>query len=481
MLFNSIEFLIFLPFVILVYYLLDYRIRWLFLLTSSYYFYMSWNPKYVLLLLFFTLINYFAAQKIDLAKSDKIKKYWLYFSLISSFSLLFVFKYFNFVSSSVTIFLNQYSMNLDPFLVSVLLPVGISFYTFQTIGYVLDVYWGKIKPEKHFGIFALYVSYFPQLVAGPIERASNLLPQLRKNHKFDLDNLLTGIKIMLWGFFLKLVIGDRLAIIVNYIYNDIYNFTGLYLFLATYFFSFQIFCDFAGYSFIAIGSAKIMGVNLMENFRRPYLSKSIQEFWQRWHISLSTWFKDYLYIPMGGNRVSINRFYFNIFIVFLVSGIWHGANWTFFIWGALHGFYLILGNLFSRLILIQKNYISLYIDFRKFSVFTNLIKIFITFNLVSFSWIFFRANNIYEAWYIVTHLLSFSLFSLDFGVKIEVIYLGLLFLLFLIIHDILEELGFKNYIFNKSIHFELIFNNLIFLLLLLFGIFTGGKFIYFQF
>ena len=472
MLFNSFEFILFLPIVIIIYYMLNYKVRWIFLLGSSYYFYMSWNAKYVLLLLLFTIINYLIANKIYITESSKLKKMWLYISIISSFSLLFIFKYFNFLSSSITDFLNSFSMTLDPFLVSVLLPVGISFYTFQTVGYVLDVYWGKIKPEKHLGIFALYVSYFPQLVAGPIERAQNLLPQLKKKQIFSLNNFYSGLLVILWGFFLKVVIADRLSLIVNPIYNHVYSFEGLPLIIATYLFSFQIFCDFAGYSFIAIGSAKLMGVNLMENFRRPYFANSIQDFWQRWHISLSTWFKDYIYIPMGGSRVRLSRFYFNILTIFLISGIWHGANWTFFIWGILHGVYLIFGNIFKK-----------YLDY-----IPRILKIFITFNLVSFSWIFFRANSLEDAYYVITHLFvninfmtivaDLKLYSLGFVGLIIV----LIFIFFMELVHLYQEIK-PNLIFIEKYKFIMTNLSILFMIyiIILLGIFEESSFMYFQF
>lgn len=303
---------------------------------------MSWKPEFIILIILSTIIDYFAGLKIYGSKSIKIKRLFLCFSIISNLGLLFAFKYFNFFSDSFRALLQQFSIPMDPITLKVILPVGISFYTFQTMSYTIDVYREKIGAQKHLGIFAVYVSFFPQLVAGPIERATNLLPQFFEKHNFEYKRAADGLKLMLWGFFKKVVVADRLSSIVNIVYNDPTSFTGTPLILATIFFAFQIYCDFSGYSDIAIGAAQIMGFRLMDNFKRPYFSRSISEFWKRWHISLSTWFKDYLYIPLGGNRVAIPRWYANLFIVFLVSGLWHGANWTFVIWGALHGIYLIL-------------------------------------------------------------------------------------------------------------------------------------------
>ncbi|MGE0267465.1 MAG: MBOAT family protein [Candidatus Omnitrophota bacterium] len=268
------------------------------------------------------------------------KKY-LFISLFCSLGILFAFKYFNFFSDSLRTGLNYFNIFIDLPYFNVLLPVGISFYTFQTLSYSIDVYRGKQKPEHHFGKFLLFVIYFPQLVAGPIERSTNLLPQFHQKFEFDYERIKSGLLLMGWGLFKKIVIADRAAVLVNQIYNNPHDFKGLPLILATYLFAFQIYCDFSGYSDIAIGSARVMGIRLMKNFDLPYFSQSIAEFWRRWHISLSTWFRDYMYIPLGGNRLGKIRWYCNLLIIFLVSGLWHGARWTFIIWGALHGLYLV--------------------------------------------------------------------------------------------------------------------------------------------
>ncbi|MEO0599465.1 MAG: MBOAT family O-acyltransferase, partial [Chloroflexota bacterium] len=289
--------------------------------------------------------------------------------------------------------------NYTPLTHSFVLPIGISFYTFQSMSYTIDVFRRKIEPEHNFGIMATFVSFFPQLVAGPIERATNLLPQFHKEKTFDVDRTVSGLQLILWGFFKKVVIADRIAIYVNAVYNDVGSFTGLPLIIATFFFAFQIYCDFSAYSDIAIGTARILGFDLMENFRQPYFSQSVREFWARWHISLSTWFRDYLYIPLGGNRVSLWRNLFNLFFVFLVSGLWHGAGWTFVIWGALHGVavaFLALLRHFKLDLLPGKNPLMV------------LTRLSITFVFVCFAWIFFRANSLADAQYVIAHLLLFD-------------------------------------------------------------------------
>ncbi|RKD21938.1 D-alanyl-lipoteichoic acid acyltransferase DltB, MBOAT superfamily [Caminicella sporogenes DSM 14501] len=400
MLFNSLKFLIFFPSVVVIYFIVPYRFRWLLLLGASYYFYMSWKPEYIVLIIISTLIDYFLSLKMGKITEKRKRKKYLILSIISNLGILFVFKYFNFFNNSLRMVFQQFNLYYGIPNFKLLLPVGISFYTFQTLSYTIDVYKGNREPEKHFGIFALYVSFFPQLVAGPIERSERLLPQFYENHKFNYERVMNGLTMMGWGFLKKIVIADRLAIIVNKIYNNPTEYNGFSLIVATVFFAFQIFCDFSGYSDIAIGSAKVMGIELIENFKRPYFSKSISEFWRRWHISLSTWFRDYLYIPLGGNRVSVPRYYFNIFFTFLVSGLWHGANWTFIVWGALHGFYLIMGKMTFK---IRRRIVKI-LKLEKVPFIHKSIQIIITFGLVCFAWIFFRANSIEEAFYIVQNI-----------------------------------------------------------------------------
>ena len=401
MLFNSLQFLIFFPIVVTIFFLLPQKRRWILLLIASYYFYMCWKVEYIVLIIISTLIDYFAAQKMDKLKEKAKKKKWLYLSLISNLGILFGFKYFNFINKNIQSFFDHFNIFYNVPAFELLLPVGISFYTFQTLSYTIDVYNGKTKAQKNLGIFAVFVSFFPQLVAGPIERSNRLLPQFFKKHKFSYERARYGLQQMMWGFFKKIVIADRLAIVVDAVYNNPSNYSGFALIVATIFFSFQIYCDFSGYSDIAIGSARVMGFELMENFKRPYFSKSISEFWKRWHISLSTWFRDYLYIPLGGNKVVKWKWYYNLFITFLVSGFWHGANWTFIVWGALHGTYLISSIILSK----PKEKILKFLKLRNTTT-HKLCQVGITFLLTTFAWIFFRANTIADAIYVITHLFT---------------------------------------------------------------------------
>lgn len=324
------------------------------------------------------------------AQKEKRRKF-LYISILSNLGILFFFKYFNFFSESVAGLTAMMGMDYSTPLFEVILPVGISFYTFQTLSYSVDIYHGKISPEKHLGRFALFVSFFPQLVAGPIERSGNLLPQFREEKQFDYHRVASGMRLAAWGLFKKVVIADRLAVFVNMVYNSPDDFQGLSIILATFFFALQIYCDFSGYSDIAIGIARMMGFDLMKNFERPYFSTSIGEFWRRWHISLSTWFRDYVYIPLGGNRVVKWRWHYNLFLTFLISGLWHGANWTFVIWGALHGVYLIIENI-STAAFKQNDIKSPFPLWLK-----NSLQMAATFILVCFAWIFFRANSLGDA------------------------------------------------------------------------------------
>jgi len=481
--FNSLHFLVFFPIVVGLYFSLPHRFRWLLLLISSYYFYMSWKAEFIFLIIFTTLIDYVAGIQMEKAQTPKRKKTFLVLSLIMNLGLLFTFKYFNFVSASVRELLQLFSIPLNPLTLKVLLPVGISFYTFQSLSYTIDVYRGKISAQKHLGIFALYVSYFPQLVAGPIERAKNLLPQFLEKHYFDYKRVTDGLKLMLWGFFKKIVIADRLAAIVDTVYNNPTDYTGIPLILATVFFAFQIYCDFSGYSDIAIGAAQVMGFKLMNNFQRPYFSRSISEFWRRWHISLSTWFKDYLYIPLGGNRVTVPRWYLNIFIVFVISGFWHGANFTFVVWGALHGLYLILETATKPV----KDKIYQITRLAKFPSLIKYLEIAWTFILVNVGWVFFRADSLTDAFYILTHW--FTGVSLNFA-PAKIIaggWLGFAFVwgiigLMELIH-VWQERGHsvRQFLSRRSVAIRWASYLIMIFSILLLGVFERVEFIYFQF
>lgn len=405
MLFNSLSFLIFFPIVTALYFFVappsksKLGQRWAVLLISSCLFYMWFIPQYILILALTIIVDFVAGIYIEKSEGKKRKQYLLA-SIFTTCAILFFFKYFNFFNANFLFIANSLGLNYPIGALNIILPIGLSFHTFQSLSYVIEVYRGNQKAEKHFGIFSLYVMFYPQLVAGPIERPQNLLHQFREHYTFDYLRVTNGLKLMAWGLFKKVVIADRLAVVVNNVYGSPYDHNGVALSIATVFFAFQIYCDFSGYSDIAIGSAQVMGFKLMDNFNRPYFSKSISEFWKRWHISLSTWFKDYLYVSMGGNRCSKPRWQFNLFFTFLVSGLWHGANWTYVAWGAINGFYLVFAiwtkSLRQRL--FEKSFMS-YAP-RIFKVY----QVVITFALVCVAWIFFRASNIKEAVHILTHL-----------------------------------------------------------------------------
>lgn len=388
MLFNSYAFAIFLPIVFFIYWAIPHKARWILLLIASYYFYMCWNPKYVVLIFGTTVVSYVAALLIDGTDNKEVKKIVLTTTVIVCMGVLFLFKYFNFTLESISSFLGMFAIPFSPVTLKLLLPVGISFYTFQTMSYVIDVYRGNVKAEKHFGYYATFISFFPQLVAGPIERTSNLLPQIKSEKHFDYEKASYGIRLMVWGFFKKLVVADNFSVYVDRIFNNIGDYQGSALLIASFLFTIQIYCDFSGYSDIAIGTAKLMGVDLIKNFNSPYFSASVKEFWQRWHISLSTWFRDYVYIPLGGNRCSRFKHNRNLLLTFLVSGIWHGANWTFVVWGGIHGIVQILESSFLK-------------STGKKELSKNMwwLRVLLVFVFCDFAWIFFRANSIMEALY----------------------------------------------------------------------------------
>ena len=482
MLFNSIDFIIFFPIVVILYFSIPYKYRWILLLAASYYFYMCWKAEYIILIAIATLINYFAGLMMGNTSEESKRRKYLLLGLFGSLSILFGFKYFNFFNESLRTVFNNFNIFYNVSAFHVLLPVGISFYTFQALSYTIDVYRGDIKPEKHLGIFALYVSFFPQLVAGPIERSRNLLPQFFEKHDFDYQNVTEGLKIMLWGFFKKIVIADRLALYVNQVYNNPADHTGLSIWLATYFFAFQIYCDFSGYSDIAIGAAQVMGYRIMTNFDRPYFSKSIIEFWRRWHISLSTWFRDYLFIPLNLQLRNFRSFGIglSVFITFLLCGLWHGANWTFILWGCLHGVFLISSHLTQEFRVASVN-------FFKISNYPNLhkvLQVLITFHLVFFSWIFFRANSIYDVFILLNNMfrIDLDLYSLKLSLTWYEISIAIAFILFMeSIHFIQIKKDISQILSFKSIWVRWAFYYLLFFAILIFGQFNQTQFIYFQF
>lgn len=497
MLFNSFDFLLFFPIVCLIYYIIPYKFRQLFLLLASYFFYMCWNPKYALLMLTSTVITYMSgifierANKIeDESKQNRQKNIYVAMSFGMNLSILFFFKYFNFMIASINQVLSSMHITLIELNFDVILPVGISFYTFQALSYTMDVYRGEIYTEKNFIKYALFVSFFPQLVAGPIERSKNLLKQISVKHEFDLHRVHTGLILMLWGLFQKMVISDNIAIIVSEVYDHNANYGSLELIFATILFAFQIYCDFGGYSSIAIGAARVMGFELMENFDTPYLAKTVADFWRRWHISLTTWFRDYLYIPLGGNRKGKLRKYGNIMIVFLTSGLWHGASWHFVVWGGLNGLYQVVGDLLQPV----RDQIVKWFRVKRNVASHQLIKVVLTFIMVDLSWIFFRANSVSQAFAILkgmctrihlSVLINGSLFSLGMDKKQCEVVLCMLVLLFAVDIckylklDLIEELTKQGMWFQYAIYLFLIFS------VLIFGsygpAFDASQFIYFQF
>ncbi|MBF0441210.1 MAG: MBOAT family protein [Oligoflexales bacterium] len=403
MLFNSFEFFIFFPIVTALYFLLPHRFRVYLLLASSCYFYMAFIPKYIFILFLTILVDYTAGIILSESKNPKIRKAALWGSIVLTCAILFVFKYYNFFNESAEGIARFLGLSYAAPAIKLILPIGLSFHTFQSLSYVIEVFRGNQKPERNFWYYALYVMFYPQLVAGPIERPQNLLHQFREVHFFEYRRVTNGLKLMAWGLFKKVVIADSLGILVDTVYSSPRGYEGIPLIVATIFFAIQIYCDFSGYSNIAIGSAQVMGFNLMTNFDKPYFSKSIGEFWRRWHISLSTWFKDYVYVPLGGNRTGEVRIAVNLMITFLVSGLWHGANWTFIIWGGLNGLYIVVGR--------QMRILSAKIE-KKLGPVPGWLKppgfvqVASTFFLINITWIFFRIKNVQDGLWVCQNLTS---------------------------------------------------------------------------
>jgi alginate O-acetyltransferase complex protein AlgI len=400
--FNSLNYLLFLPVVYLVIYCVGERARWCVLLSASLLFYSTLNVPYLLgVLLLIAVSTYGFGIRLDQSQSAKIKKRLLWSGIATNVLILVLMKYLPFLSENLNSLLSLLSSGAHILPAKAFVAIGVSFYVFQAISYLIDIYLGIEKPERHFGYFALYLAFFPKLLQGPIERASNLIPQLKARYEFNYDNMRFGMLLFAWGLFKKVVIADRLGLYVDAVYNDVHAFSGLPLLLATYAYAFQIFMDFSGYTDMALGSARLFNINLTQNFNSPYLSTSISDFWRRWHISLSAWFRDYVYIPLGGNRVGSVRRSFNLMIVFLLCGIWHGAGWGFIIWGLLHGLYITCSAFYKPY--QKKMHTAMGIEK------TRLLKvwqIFITFNLVSFAWVFFRASNLSDSVYIINNLFS---------------------------------------------------------------------------
>lgn len=493
MLFNTLNFLIFFPIVLLIYFVLPARIRYIWLLVASYYFYMCWNPVYVVLIVLSTVITYVCGRSVDVLQEKKLKKLVIAMSFISNLGILIYFKYTGFLINTINSLLTAIHFQRIPTF-DVLLPVGISFYTFQALGYTVDVYRGEVKAERNFLKYALFVSFFPQLVAGPIERSRNLLNQINDevNHKlWNYERVTSGLIMMLWGFFLKVVIADRIAVFVDTVFTGYEQYGMVVLTAGAAAFAIQIYCDFAGYSTIAIGAAKALGFDLMENFDTPYLARGIVDFWHRWHISLSTWFRDYLYIPLGGSRCSKVRKYANILITFGVSGLWHGAGWNYVVWGLLHGIYQIIEKELQPLAdNIHKRFHT-----RTESFGYKFFQTAVTFILVDFAWIFFRADSMHQAVHYIQRMFTYrdwwslfdqSLYTL--GLNVQQIHILIFSFMILFLVDLLqfkkrksitEFLSEQWIVFRWSALLALLFTCIIF------GYYGPGfdsaQFIYFQF
>ncbi len=493
MLFNSFEFIVFFAVVTTLYFLLPVKWRWFMLLAASCIFYMFFIPVYILILVATIVIDYFAGIYIE-KSVGKRRRYLLIISLLSNIGILAFFKYCNFFIDNFNTITQVLHWNYSINLLQIILPIGLSFHTFQAMSYTIEVYRGNQKAERHFGIYALYVMYYPQLVAGPIERPQNLLHQFHTPHQFNTALASSGLKQILIGFFKKMVIADNLAVFVNQVYDNPSGYESVTIFLATFFFAFQIYCDFSGYSDIAIGASRIMGIELMQNFKAPYRANSISDFWARWHMSLSTWFKDYLYIPLGGNRVGFYRLCLNLFIVFVVSGFWHGASWTFIIWGALHG-------LFTIIEIVIKKYSQPVKEKEAKKAWQQILYRAVVFYIVCFAWIFFRAETLSKAltiakgyligipsyFYGLTQSGYLWLEPLIFNKTIkdyfsEFSLLGFSLLILFYINKVEYKSSFINYMDGKKSLHRIIFYHLLLFLILFIGVFhSDQEFIYFQF
>lgn len=493
MLFNSMNYLLFFPILFCIYFLIPHRFRYVWLLAASYFFYMSWNAVYALLMLTSTLITYLSGifiQKFHDKNNRRAMKICVACSFVLNLSILIFFKYSNFIVNNLNDLLVLFGQQQKMSNFDILLPVGISFYTFQALGYTMDVYRQQIKPEPNVFQYALFVSFFPQLVAGPIERTGNLLPQFKEHKKFSVEAARKGLVLIAWGLFMKMVLADNLARVVNPVYDNYTAYTGIEIIIATFLFAFQIYCDFAAYSYIAAGSAEVLGFSLMENFRSPYFATSISDFWHRWHISLTTWFTDYLYIPLGGNRKGRVRKYFNTMVVFLVSGFWHGANWTFVLWGVLNGAMIVLGDATKdirgrcmRAMGVDTEGAS-HLFFRRA----------VTFVLINCTWIFFRAKDIQTALAMMQSIVSnlslhklfaLSLFELWPNTQLVFVIVCALVMLFFVDHMRNQGVVFTQWLVAQGAFLRwCVYLSLLFAIII-FGVygktFIQTQFIYFQF
>ena len=428
MLFNSLNFALFLPIVFFLYwFVVNKKLRYqnLLLLISSYFFYACWDWRFLFLLIFSTLLDYYTGIKMSDAKDKQVKKFWFWLSVSINLGFLAAFKYYNFFATSFADAISNIGLSVSPWTLKVILPVGISFYTFHGLSYVIDIYNSKIKAEKNFIDYSVFVSFFPLLVAGPIERATHLLPQIQKKRLFNYANAIDGLRQILWGLFKKVIIADQCAEYANAIFNNAGNYSGSTLFLGALFFTFQIYGDFSGYSDIALGTARLFGIDLLRNFAFPYFSRDIAEFWRRWHISLSTWFRDYLYIPLGGSKGGTWMKVRNTFVIFLVSGFWHGANWTFIIWGFLNALYIMPSIIFNT----HRNNLDTVAQGKYLPSIKEVISMGVTFFLTVFAWIFFRAENLGHALSYIKGIFSKSLLTVPQKIPASVLLFILIFML----------------------------------------------------
>lgn len=495
--FTSFAFLCFFPAVVLMYYVIPRKLRQLWLLAASYYFYMGWNAQYALLILLSTVTTYLCAVLMgekDDGRHKRGRRRILAVGLVVNLAILVFFKYFYFLYDTADAVMAVFGVRMTAPKLDLLLPVGISFYTFQALGYVLDVYRGTVKPEKNFIRYALFVSFFPQLVAGPIERSGSLLGQLEKmahEKLWDFDKATRGLLMMLWGFFMKMVIADRAAVLVNQVYDKYYLYSGMALLLAAVLFAVEIYCDFAGYSCIAMGAAMVLGIRLMVNFEAPFFATSISALWRRWHISLSTWFRDYLYIPLGGNRCSRLRKYFNSMVTFAVSGLWHGASWNFVVWGALQGVYIITGDMTRPF----RTRLNAFFGVRVKTFGYRFGQAVCTFLLFVFSFIFFRSDTVGDAvYYIQRMFLRFDVWSLFDGSvyhlgldsrEMGVLWVGILILILVDAYYVRKKALFDSLVKGQCLAVQYVITAVLLVMVIVFGVYGEGydaaQFIYFQF
>ena len=446
MFFNSLHYLVFFPVVVLLYFFTPSKYRWLLLLVASYYFYMVWKPIYILLIILSTLIDYYCSVQMGKIDLKPKRRPYIAVSIFSNLLILVAFKYFNFFNTAAYDLADLLNMEYAVPMFNVILPMGISFYTFQTMSYSIDVYRGDIKPETHFGKFALYVTFFPQLVAGPIERAKDLLSQFHFKYEYNHDRAVSGLRLILWGLFKKIVIADQLSGMVSYVFDNPENANGFSVIFALILFTQQIYCDFSGYSDIAQGSARVLGISLMDNFKFPLYAKSIDDLWRRWHISLVKWFTDYLYIPLGGSRKGVKRKYLNLFIIFAISGLWHGSNWTFILWGLFNGIFVI----YSRLSAPFREKIIINFKINKLPKIRYSLQMISSISLFASTWIFFLADSLKESLLLIKkvvfdwdNVLNKIIYNID-GARQSTLYLGkefesfLLIIIFIILFEMIQ-------------------------------------------